>query len=97
MDEFLSARLVAVRTFYLALRSIFPGARRRLESCTPHVLSGQREQIPLCKTPVSNTIPLRRREPPEGYLSVLPDAAPHGRSISGMEMLSVPWASNSAM
>ena len=26
-----------------------PGARRRLESCTPHVLSGQREQIPLCK------------------------------------------------
>lgn len=49
MDEFLSARLVAVRTFYLALRSIPPGARRRLESCTPHVLSGQREQIPLCK------------------------------------------------
>lgn len=45
----LSARLVAVRTFYLALRSIPPGARRRLESCTPHVLSGQREQIPLCK------------------------------------------------
>ena len=26
-----------------------PGACRRLESCTPHVLSGQREQIPLCK------------------------------------------------
>ena len=26
-----------------------PGARRRLESCTPHVLSGQRQQIPLCK------------------------------------------------
>ena len=26
-----------------------PGARRRLESCTPHVLSGQRAQIPLCK------------------------------------------------
>ena len=42
----LSARLVAVRTF---LSGAFPPpGKRRPDSCTTHVLSGQSAQIPLC-------------------------------------------------
>ena len=49
-----------------------PG-RRRPESCTTHVLSGQSSQIPLCAA-LSNQNPLRRWEPPEGIFLSDPTA-----------------------
>ena len=71
MDEFFVRTAGGCADFFVG-RFSSPG-RRRPESCTTHVLSGQSLQIPLCAA-LSNQNPLRRWEPPEGIFLSDPTA-----------------------
>ena len=95
MDVFFVRTAGGCADFFVLRRPHPPETRRCRESCTTHVLSGQRMQNPLLQAACQNRSPLRRREPPEGrFLCVgarrdsrrikkQPDTGSGKRSLSG--------------